>query len=503
MEAGRPTRNRDDTRLEGQASGERRQDRHAYETIAALTLLAGATALRFAGLSDKNIWLDEAASWSIVGQSWPEFWRVVVNDIHPPLYYLLLKGWVGVFGAAEGGLRGLSVVAGVATVWFGWRLARRWVAPSIALATMLWLAVSPHLIFYAQEARMYALATALVLGASLAYCRWIESEGRRTRDLMVFALSAAAALYVHYFTALWLAAVWVHFIAFRWFHSASCPGISRNWLIAHVGMAIAYAPWAPSAWTQLRHGQPWRADVAVADVPWYVSEMFRQCLLGYSGDLRWRGSSAALLVLAIALAGFGAFLISRLTRREPGRFILATCLVPVTLGLILIFTHGDMHLSRYLAYVVPFLIIAIARGWGGLLRSSLAAAAVAMGAMAMLPFTARYFADPSRDSDVRPILRYLKAYDTTAREGADRIVVLPGFMTFSYRFYDATSTLERIDTEAEWRAFEASAAAGRRPAWIILDYRWPEFASLSEDARFEVIAVPGGQPSKLRLLRTR
>ena len=55
--------------------------------VAVVAVMALAITLRCFDLSSKNIWLDEAASWSIVAQSWPEFWRVVVNDIHPPLYF--------------------------------------------------------------------------------------------------------------------------------------------------------------------------------------------------------------------------------------------------------------------------------------------------------------------------------------------------------------------------------------------------------------------------------
>ena len=477
---------------------------HQRIAIAAGLILVAAAALRFLYLADKNIWLDEAASWSIVGESWPEFWRVVVNDIHPPLYYLLLKGWVGLFGASEVGLRSLSAAAGIATVWFGWRLACRWLAPPVALAAMVWLAVSPHLIFFAQEARMYALATALVLGGSLAYCRWMESGFRRTGDLALFALSAAAALYVHYFTALWLAAVWVHFISIQRSQGPASSGFStvRAWLIAHVAIAMLYAPWAPSAWAQLRRGQPWRADVTLGDLPWYASEMFRQFLLGYSGDLRWRMVSGALAVLVIALVGFVWFLLNRSTRqREGDRFLLTVCLMPVVLGLLAVLSKGDMHLSRYLPYAVPFLCIAIARGWAGILgNSARAAIPVAVGAVALLPFTVGYFADPSRDSDVRPILRYLDRSGAGGANGADRVVVMPGFMAFSYRFYDAVRPLERVSSEDEWRAFETTASGTVR-TWIILDYRWPEFERLSNDSRFEVVPVPGGQPRKIRLLR--
>ena len=35
----------------------------------------------------------------------PEMIRWVQADVHPPLYYLILKAWTGIFGTSEAGLR--------------------------------------------------------------------------------------------------------------------------------------------------------------------------------------------------------------------------------------------------------------------------------------------------------------------------------------------------------------------------------------------------------------
>ena len=37
---------------------------------------------------------------------------LTAQDIHPPLYYALLHGWIGLFGAGPVGLRLLSVLFG-------------------------------------------------------------------------------------------------------------------------------------------------------------------------------------------------------------------------------------------------------------------------------------------------------------------------------------------------------------------------------------------------------
>src|SRR5262245_16564124 len=63
-------------------------------------------------LSARSLWFDEAFCWRLTEFPIPEMIRRVGLDNHPPLYFLLLKGWTSVFGESTMALRSLSVLLG-------------------------------------------------------------------------------------------------------------------------------------------------------------------------------------------------------------------------------------------------------------------------------------------------------------------------------------------------------------------------------------------------------
>ena len=81
-----------------------------------LSVIAAAVALRLVHLSDRSIWYDEASSWQTARYGWTDFLRSISLNVHLPLYYLLLKGWMSVFGESAAAIRGMSVFFGIATV---------------------------------------------------------------------------------------------------------------------------------------------------------------------------------------------------------------------------------------------------------------------------------------------------------------------------------------------------------------------------------------------------
>ena len=91
---------------------------------------------------------------------------------HPPLYYVLAKVWVDLWGDSVYALRTLSVLFSglglLAMYWFVRELAARRRA---ALIAMLLLGVSPLFILYGQEAREYALWALTLLLSSAALLR--------------------------------------------------------------------------------------------------------------------------------------------------------------------------------------------------------------------------------------------------------------------------------------------------------------------------------------------
>lgn len=77
------------------------------------------------------------------------------SDFHPPLYYLTLKAWTGIFGFSEISLRMPSVIFSLVTIYFVYLLG----GPAAAGLTGL----NPLLVYYSQEARMYAMVTMLLI----------------------------------------------------------------------------------------------------------------------------------------------------------------------------------------------------------------------------------------------------------------------------------------------------------------------------------------------------
>lgn len=112
---------------------------------------------------NQSLWMDEAIS----GFAAKNFsYLGIINDFirsdtHPPLYYLLLKFWTGVFGYSEISLRMPSVLFGTFTIYFVYRIGEIW-GKQVARYAALLTTFSPLLIYYSQEARMYALSTFLV-----------------------------------------------------------------------------------------------------------------------------------------------------------------------------------------------------------------------------------------------------------------------------------------------------------------------------------------------------
>lgn len=183
-----------------------RWDRSRWLAVG-LTLLAWA--LMSWRLGEKSLWWDESLSLYRAQQNIRtilagriDFPGVETVDQHPPLYFLLLKGVIALGGEADTSLRLPSAFFGVilvALLYVGGRLLRNQRAG--VLAALLG-AISPFYLWYAQEARMYTMVTALTLAATL--CLWWAIVRTRRMGFVGFGLLAAAALVTHYLTALLL-----------------------------------------------------------------------------------------------------------------------------------------------------------------------------------------------------------------------------------------------------------------------------------------------------------
>ena len=131
-----------------------------------------AAVVRLVGLGTPSLWLDEAFSHLFATLPLPLAWEAMLVDaVHPPLYYLLLRPWLALAGESEFALRFPSAVAGVLTVALLYRVGRVWLGERAAFWAALLLALNPFHLWYSQEARMYALLALLSLAVLWAFVR--------------------------------------------------------------------------------------------------------------------------------------------------------------------------------------------------------------------------------------------------------------------------------------------------------------------------------------------
>ena len=450
-------------------------------------------------IDSKPIWLDEAVSWDMASRPPAELAAKTAADIHPPLYYLTLSAWAGMFGDSLAGLRSLSAVATIGSALLLFLLARRWLPQPAALFASLAFAISPHTIYFAQEARMYALAALLVLSAALSYRRWLESGATRTADLVVYGLVAAAAMYTHYATALALAAIAAHLM---FVYRPGTRAILR-WVAANLGAALIYLPWMATALAQIFRGQAWRQPVTLADLPRYAVEAVYQLEFGLYQFPHF-GLWPYAFVAALAAAGlFGVVMALRrgvARTAEHDWFLVLMVVAPLLLALFAQLRSGYLSLPRYLAYLLPFVVLLLARGLTTAFRPAIGAAAVLALALLQLPALRHYYAQPTRDYDPAPVVEFLQArMKESAAPARERIIFAPGYMHLMFKYYWRDMPSEGVSSPAELGRLVSSSAGTR--LWVVEDYRWVHGHGGVMRDDLESVAVAASDERRVRVFR--
>jgi hypothetical protein len=199
---------------------------------------------------DTWYWTDEALSLGISSHPLAAMADVLRQDTSPPLYHLLLRAWMSLFGSSEASTHTLSLLFALAVVpaalWAGWSLFDRRTGWMCALLA----ALSPFLATYANETRMYALVALLsvLVTATLLHAFVF----RRRRYLPAFTILLTLTMYTHY---------WGLFLALGaglGVLLCACVGTDRRQVLidavlAFGAVAVLFAPWVPTLLYQRAH----------------------------------------------------------------------------------------------------------------------------------------------------------------------------------------------------------------------------------------------------------
>ena len=176
-----------------------------HYTVALVGLIAFGAVLRFATLDTQSFYLDETVTaWLTQKSFWGMLGALPGSESAPPLYYVLLWPWAKLWGTGEVGLRSFSALVGTATIPVAYAVAARLASKRVGLITAALVTVNPLLVWYSQEARVYAFFVLVAALSLLAFAAALREPGPRT--VALWCLASAVALLTHYFAGFLIAA---------------------------------------------------------------------------------------------------------------------------------------------------------------------------------------------------------------------------------------------------------------------------------------------------------
>lgn len=405
--------------------------------------------LRSLRLGWQPLWWDEGYSAYFATEPLANMLALTSVDIHPPLYYGLLHGWINSLGAPTPTvLRSFSVVAGIVAIpLFYWMAACFFRIEQHSIASIqqvignsearspqqlaqfkrsiVWLGlflfvVNPLHIYYSQEIRMYGLALLFTIWSSGAFWRLIsrDQESARSSEFSLwrrlwgleslgYILATTAGLYTLYYSALIPIAHLIYTFWLVQIRRVRPAGALFKLFSAQVIIGLLYLPWVIYTAQRLFL---YISDKIGADndTPLGLASYIGRHILAFTTGHAWlpiqvvERFSGPLGWVTLALLGIAASGWLRRGRKtapsdaaeglDPVPALWFFLLVPTTLGFLLnlrlpFFPEGG---ERLLLIVLPYFLLLIAAGVAALshkwLRYGLFSVLLAISAAAILFF---------------------------------------------------------------------------------------------------------------------
>ena len=361
--------------------GEPDTSRGTARLVLAGIILAG-LGLRLA--VPRGIWLDEAISIHQAHLSLHGLFRnLYYGDRHPPLHHLALWLTIRAFGDGEFAVRIPSLIAGTLVIPALYELGRELYDRRTGLIAAAFVAVSPLLVWYSQEVRMYAFVALFGVLALLTQLRVIRNPSMGNWALYI--LATAALLWSHYFGLLLIGVQQVIFVAVlvqRQRSGQPVRALALGFAYSAAILAMQLVPLVSFAHNQFKstHAAAGSPSGTYDPLSFYtVLANMAWALLGYHPDTTTELLAAMwplLVLLSLLLLGRGG---SRQTL-----MLGAAALVPLVLLLIVSAFDPELFEVRYFLIVVPLLLLLIARLVTGWIRQPRARLLVAAGVVLTL-----------------------------------------------------------------------------------------------------------------------
>lgn len=257
------------------------KDSKIYTLLASLIIGAFAVFLLYLGRIS-YIWFDESFTMNMVQHSFGEIIELTALDVHPPLYYFLVKLFTMILGFRTIAFHLPSILCILVLLVESLLFFRKYADKRSAFFVVLGFISMPQIVAYSLELRMYSLCMLLVCsGVYLMYLIWdeVSKEGICKFNLkwLILAVIEVACAYTHYFAAVAAVGSSITFLLCILRKSLNKKKAFFVWICYCGLMFLLYLPWIPVLFRQMGNVNEdyWIGKPSLGELKTYTNEVFQ------------------------------------------------------------------------------------------------------------------------------------------------------------------------------------------------------------------------------------
>lgn len=297
---------------------------------------------------NQSIWFDESYGAYLVRFKFGDIVHFTSNDVHPPLYYFLLKTWAHFFGFNIISMRLLSTMLGAGAILFAFKWLKYKYGAKAAFIGSLALATSPFIVRYGQEMRMYTLVLFIFFAAT--YFMQVAIDSKKKLYWVIYGILIALGMWTHYFMALAWCAQLVYILSIY-----KLGFFKKKVFLTYILAVLLFAPWVPSLLSQFHSVQQgfWIPEISIQSLTSAWTEY----------TIYSTGSTASnwMTILVIAHVIVYAFIVSKTFKKQ--RFLSIVATLPILLLILVSLPpFKSVFVSRYVYYSAACIVMLPAVG---------------------------------------------------------------------------------------------------------------------------------------------
>ena len=186
------------------------------------------TAFILSGSFYNAYWFDETYSIGLINHSLWELICIAPHDVHPHLYYIMLKFYTTIFGNSAYAMRIFSAIATIGLSLIGFTHIRKDFGKKVGMYYSAVIFLFPVVFKYSQQIRMYTWAAFFVGLLAIYSYRYVLNPTKK--NMVFFIIFSLCSSYTHHFA--FFTAVFVNIFMFVYYLRKK--EIKKRWLIPFI-----------------------------------------------------------------------------------------------------------------------------------------------------------------------------------------------------------------------------------------------------------------------------